>query len=186
MSQPASAEAPPPDSEVIAASVWRPEAFGLIFDRYAGSVLRFFTRRIGPDEAGALTGEVFRIAFERRAAFRSEAVCALPWLYGIAANQVRNFRRSQARRLRAMAGSLAGNEAGHPHDGLDARLMLPRMAALIDQLAEEEREALLLFALEELSYAEIAAALQTPLGTVRSRISRARARLRALIEGVSR
>src|SRR5206468_1602058 len=65
---------------------------------------------------------------------------------------------------------------------LDARLLFPRVADAIEALPDDEREALLLFAWEELSYQGVAEALELPIGTVRSRLNRARARLRELLE----
>ena len=65
---------------------------------------------------------------------------------------------------------------------LDARVLFPRVADAIESLPDGEREALLLFAWEELSYQSVAEALELPIGTVRSRLSRARAHLRELLE----
>ena len=65
---------------------------------------------------------------------------------------------------------------------LDARVLFPRVADAIESLPDGEREALLLFAWEELSYQSVAEALELPIGTVRSRLNRARARLRELLE----
>ena len=65
---------------------------------------------------------------------------------------------------------------------LDARLLFPRVADAIEALPDGEREALLLFAWEDLSYQSVAEALELPIGTVRSRLNRARAHLRELLE----
>jgi RNA polymerase sigma-70 factor (ECF subfamily) len=65
---------------------------------------------------------------------------------------------------------------------LDARLLFPRVADAIEALPDGEREALLLFAWEDLSYQGVAEALDLPIGTVRSRLNRARAHLRELFE----
>jgi RNA polymerase sigma factor (sigma-70 family) len=94
-------------------------------------------------------------------------------------------RRGEARRLRANARMAAGQAAADGRAstaGLDARVLFPRVAAAIESLPDGEREALLLFAWEELSYQHVAEALELPIGTVRSRLSRARARLRELLE----
>ena len=173
---------PESDAELITASLYRPEAFGQIFDRHAEPLLRFFVRRVGPAEAGGLVGDVFRIAFERRSAYDRGHSSAGPWLYGIGSNLLRTRRRSQARGLRAAPMLLAASERHRAEEGLlNARLVLPKVADAIDALPEGDRVALLLFALEELGYAEIATALEIPVGTVRSRISRARRKLRELI-----
>jgi RNA polymerase sigma-70 factor (ECF subfamily) len=65
---------------------------------------------------------------------------------------------------------------------LDARVLFPRVADAIEALPDGEREALLLFVWEDLSYQSVAEALELPIGTVRSRLNRARARLRELLE----
>jgi RNA polymerase sigma-70 factor (ECF subfamily) len=131
-----------------------------------------------------MVGELFRIAFERRKTFDASRVGALPWLYGIGSNLLRKHRRGEARRLRASA-RLAADEAVDRRASarsLDARLLYPRVADAIEALPDGEREALLLFAWEDLSYQSVAEALDLPIGTVRSRLNRARAQLRELLE----
>jgi RNA polymerase sigma-70 factor (ECF subfamily) len=78
------------------------------------------------------------------------------------------------------AGEAADRRAGPVE--LDARLLFPRVADAIEALPDGEREALLLVAWEDLSYQSVAEALELPIGTVRSRLNRARAQLRALLE----
>jgi RNA polymerase sigma factor (sigma-70 family) len=175
----------PSDAEVIGRSLAEPEAFGLIYDRHAATLLRFLGRRAGAKVADGLVGELFRIAFERRRTFDASRASALPWLYGIGSNLLLKHRRSEARRLRASARVAAAREVADGRAGaaaLDARLLFPRVADAIEALPDDEREALLLFAWEELSYQHMAEALELPIGTVRSRLNRARARLRELLE----
>jgi|SRR5918996_1363971 RNA polymerase sigma-70 factor (ECF subfamily) len=176
---------PPSDAEVIGRSLVEPEAFGFIYDRHAATVLRFLGRRAGAAVAEGLVGELFRIAFERRKTFDAARASALPWLYGIGSNLLRKHRRGEARRLRASAQMAAAREAADRRAGaaaLDARLIFPRVADAIEALPDGEREALLLFAWEDLSYQSVADALELPIGTVRSRLNRARAHLRELLE----
>src|ERR1700756_3257174 len=117
---------PPSDAEVIGQSLGEPEAFGLIYDRHAATVLRFLGRRVGAEVAEGLLGELFRVAFERRKTFDASRASALPWLYGIGANLLLKHRRAEARWLRASARMAAGPA---PTDGrasaaaLDARLL---------------------------------------------------------------
>jgi RNA polymerase sigma-70 factor (ECF subfamily) len=175
---------PPSDAEVIGRSLGEPEAFGLIYDRHAATLLRFLGRRAGARVAEGLLGELFRIAFERRKTFDASRGGALPWLYGIGSNLLLKHRRGEARRLRASARMASEREAADGRAGaaaLDARLLFPRVADAIEALPDDERETLLLFAWEELSYHEVAEALELPIGTVRSRLNRARARLRELL-----
>ena len=175
----------PSDAEVIGRSLGEPEAFGLIYDRHAATVLRFLGRRAGAQVAEGLVGELFRIAFERRKTFDAPRASALPWLYGIGSNLLLKHRRGEARRLRASARMAAGHEAAAARASaaaLDAHMLFPRVADAIEALPDGEREALLLFAWEDLSYQTVAEALELPIGTVRSRLNRARARLRELLE----
>jgi RNA polymerase sigma factor (sigma-70 family) len=175
----------PSDAEVIGRSLGEPEAFGLIYDRHAPALLRFLGRRVGARLAEDLLGELFRVAFERRKTFDASRASALPWLYGIGSNVLLKHRRNEARRLRASARmATAGGPATRRASvaALDARLLFPRVADAIESLPDPEREALLLFAWEELPYESVAEALDLPIGTVRSRLNRARARLRELLE----
>jgi RNA polymerase sigma-70 factor, ECF subfamily len=183
------------DGAVIAASLETPGAFGVIFDRHGSTLLRFLARRVDPAEAEDLLGDVFRIAFERRSAFERDRDSARPWLYGIAANLVAKHYRSEARRLRAMARASAlrasaarlldDDPAERAVASADAGALWPRVVDAIGALPEAERQVLLLFAWEELSYDEIAQALGVPAGTVRSRLSRGRARLAELTHDAS-
>jgi RNA polymerase sigma factor (sigma-70 family) len=173
------------DAEVIGRSLSEPETFGLIYDRHAPALLRFLGRRAGAKVAEGLVGELFRIAFERRRTFEASRASALPWLYGIGSNLLLKHRRASARRLRASARMATGGEAVEGRasaTAVDARLLFPRVADAIEALPDGEREALLLFAWEDLPYQSVAEALELPIGTVRSRLNRARARLRELLE----
>jgi RNA polymerase sigma-70 factor (ECF subfamily) len=173
------------DAEVIGRSLGEPEAFGLIYDRHAATLLRFLGRRAGARVAEGLCGELFRIAFERRRTFDASRPSALPWLYGIGANLLLKHRRGEARRLRASARMAAARERPDGRASaaaVEARLLFPRVADAIEALPDDEREALLLFAWEALPYQSVAEALELPIGTVRSRLNRARGRLRELLE----
>jgi RNA polymerase sigma-70 factor (ECF subfamily) len=173
------------DAMVISASIGDPERFGALFDRHATVLFRYLARRVSGDEADLLLGEVFRVAFERRETYDCERPNARPWLYGIATNLLAHHRRSEARRLHATARLLTDRApCADPTDqvdsAIDAANFWPVVAHHVAQLPDLERDALLLFVWEDLSYEEIAAALDVPVGTVRSRLNRARLRLREL------
>jgi RNA polymerase sigma factor (sigma-70 family) len=166
----------PPDVDCVARSLSEPNAFELIFDRHYGSVHRYLHRRAGRDLADELAAETFALAFERRASCRATST-VLPWLYGIATNLLRHRRRAEIRQLRAYARSgvdrwaayedeAAGRVDGSPYDG--------RLARALAAMRPRERDALLLYALADLSYEEIACALEVPVGTVRTWLHRAR------------
>ena len=69
---------PPSDAEVVGRSLAEPEAFGLIYDRHAATLLRFLGRRVGAKDAEGLAGELFRISFEQRKTFDASRESALP------------------------------------------------------------------------------------------------------------
>jgi RNA polymerase sigma factor (sigma-70 family) len=174
------------DAEVIAASVASPAAFSELFDRHATTMFRYFVRRVGPDDADSLLGELFRIAFEKRATFDRGRGEARPWLYGIASNLLARHRHREGRRLDATARLMNTSEAAPDvFSDVDARVDAARrwtdVAAAIADLPQEERDTLLLFAWESMSYEQISSALDVPIGTVRSRLNRARGRLRELV-----
>jgi RNA polymerase sigma factor (sigma-70 family) len=164
------------DADVIAESLGRPQAFATIYDRHFDIVHGYLARRAGTDGADDLAATTFVIAFERRATFRPEAgVSARPWLFGIATNLMRNEWRAERRALAAittLAGAAPAAESASEPAGLGEAL------AALDA---DHRDVLLLYAWEGFSYQEIAAALGIKVGTVRSRLSRARARLRPLL-----
>jgi RNA polymerase sigma-70 factor (ECF subfamily) len=167
------------DSELISASLVEPEAFVGIFDRHVDAISRYVARRMGAELTGELTSEVFTTAFARRDRYDLAQQHAIPWLYGIASNLMRRHRRTERRRLRAYA-----------RGGVDRGVVLedsppsdPDVAAALMSLSTFDREVLLLFAWADLSYEQIASALSVPVGTVRSRLHRARRELRAALSG---
>ena len=178
------------DGELIEESLRDVDRFGEIFDRHALSIFRFLARRIGPDEAGDVLGEVFLAAFEARPRFDQRHSTALPWLYGIASRLLGKHYRRLASELGALERAAAQADAwDHAEDvsaAADAQIELRAMAKVIEELPAGEREALLLYAWEDLTYGEIAAALGIPVGTVRSRLNRVRQRLRAATDEVDR
>ncbi len=168
------------DSSVIARSVEDPDAFGEIFHRYAGAVHRYAARRAGDAVADDVTSETFLIAFERRSRFDPTREDARPWLFGIATNLIHRHRIAQARVLRSMERSpFEPSTSDHPDEALDAQREVARLAKAIRRLSAADRDCLLLFAWAELSYDEIAEALSIPIGTVKSRLNRARRSIRA-------
>lgn len=177
------------DAEILARASTEPELFGILFDRHFATIHRYLERRIGRDGADELAAEVFRIAFERRARFRALHESALPWLYGLATNLTLKRWRGERRHLRALArASNEWRDVLDDVDGADERVAAQALGGrLLDALAslhERDRDVLVLVVWEELSYEEIAAALDIPVGTVRSRLNRARRTLRELLTDI--
>jgi len=175
----------PTDADLIAASLTDPARFALIFDRHYDAIHRYLARRLGGALAEDLTATVFLKAFESRHRFRPSASSAAPWLYGIASNVLRRHGRTELRRLRAYArlrhGESAELDTGAVADRADAASAAPRVYLALAALQEAERTTLLLVAWEDLTYEEVAVSLDIPVGTVRSRLHRARGRLRELL-----
>ncbi len=164
------------DAELIAASVTRPDAFRAVFERHYDVILRYCRRRVGGD-GDDLASEVFLRAFDRRDRYDLERADARPWLFGIATNLVAGARRSETRRLRAFA-RLGRDPQEWSADQANARVDAARQSSVLAEavrsLGRGDRDVLLLRAWGDLSYDEIAEALAIPLGTVRSRLNRAR------------
>jgi RNA polymerase sigma factor (sigma-70 family) len=169
------------DGDVIAASLTDPDRFTEIFERHFDAIYAFTARRLGREVADDVGATVFVEAFAARTRFESDRPDARPWLYGIATNLVHRHRRTEGRRLRAYArsGAPSPSEPIDLEQRLDAEALGPQLATALSALAEADRDALLLFAWAGLSYEDIATATEVPIGTVRSRIHRARHRLRA-------
>jgi RNA polymerase sigma factor (sigma-70 family) len=175
------------DAAVIAASLATPACFGTIFDRHATVLHRYLVRRLGPDDADGMVADVFRIAFEKRAAYDFDRPTARPWLYGIATNVLAKHRRSEGRRIHATARVVARqppplDEAELVSGAVDAADQWQRVAVALTRLPATERDVLLLHVWEGLPYEDVAAAVGIPVGTVRSRLNRARRRLRELTQ----
>lgn len=158
-----------------------PEDFGLVFDRYFVAIHGYLARRLGRSQADDLAGEVFRTAYVNFAKFNPQMGEVRPWLYGIAHNMVRRHLRDGERAERAwarLAVPVPLDQFEMSDERLDAWQQTSILQAALDDLHPGDREALILFAVEGLSYGEVAEVMSTPIGTVRSRIHRARSRVR--------
>lgn len=172
------------DADVIAASRQDPERFALIFDRYFDAIHRYLRRRVGRASADDLTAEAFVIAFRRRESYDVARSDAGPWLFGIAANLVRRHSRKERRELRAYARTGVDpiqDEIADAESRIDSVAAGRQLADALASLSRDDREVLLLYAWADLSYQEIADGLAIPLGTVRSRLARARRKVRELL-----
>jgi RNA polymerase sigma-70 factor (ECF subfamily) len=171
------------DAAFIRASRLDPAAFGVVFDRHWIRIHRYCVVRAGPPGED-VAAETFRVAFDRRSGYDGREDAA-PWLYGIATNLLRTWFRSVSRRDRALRrspGEAAGDDLEDALERAEAERLGPELAAVLGRLTDEERDALLLHACAELTYDQIARATGVPIGTVRSRLHRARTRVRTHLE----
>jgi RNA polymerase sigma factor (sigma-70 family) len=177
-----------PDAAILAASVADPQAFAALFERHFTIIHRWLHRRVGPPLAEDLAAETFTRAFDRSATFDATVSAdARPWLFGIASNLVHDHRRTELRRLRALARAErwepgADDVAAGAVARADAAALGPAVAAALADLRAPERDVLLLVAWAGLEYDEVARATGVPIGTVRSRLHRARRRLRDALD----
>jgi len=153
-----------------------------LYDSYARDLHRYLARRLDPVVADDLVAETFLVAWEQRARYDPDRGTARAWLYGIATNLSRRHARTEASTLRAMARD-AGRAVVEPEDAasadrVDAGRAARALAAGLTALRPAERDVLLLVAWAALRPVEIAAALELDVGTVRTRLHRARTRLR--------
>jgi len=163
------------DAELLRRSISQPEVFGELYSRHGLVVRRYVVSRVGVASGEDLASEVFIRAFRGRAKCRAENDNALPWLLGVANHVISDHRRVEQRRLAALELSARQKEvAAGPDVGLE-----PELVRALRRLAATDRDTLLLMVWGELSRDEVAAALEVPVGTVDSRISRARKRLAA-------
>jgi RNA polymerase sigma factor (sigma-70 family) len=178
------------DAAIIGQSVADSQSFSLIVERHATSVFRYLASRVDRTISEDLLADVFEVAFETRRRYDPRYENALPWLLGIANNQVRHHRRSQMRHAsmvrRVTQLQRRGNETSEAIDAvatsaeLNDEMQCVRRA--LAALNDRHRQVLVLSAGLGLSYEDIAQALDIRIGTVRSRLSRARQRLRELLE----
>lgn len=159
-------------------------AFGEVFDAYARSVYNHAFRLTGDwSTAEDIVSLTFLEAWRLRGRLDAEGGSPRPWLLGIATNVARNTRRATRRHAAAVARlprpesvrDFADEVAGQ----LDDAAYLKAVRAAVDRLRRPEREVLALCAWGGLDYAAAAEALGIPVGTVRSRLSRARTKLAA-------
>jgi RNA polymerase sigma factor (sigma-70 family) len=170
------------DAAVMQRSRHEPEQFTVVFRRHAPYIRRYVLRRLGQDAADDIVAETFALAFRQRDSYDLSRADARPWLYGIATNLIGRHRLAETRQYRALARTgvdpVTESFTDRVDDRVSANAASRRLAAALARLSKELRDTLLLVAWGDLSYEETATALGVPVGTVRSRVSRARSKLR--------
>ena len=172
------------DAQIIQRSIDHPALFEEIFERHYEIVRAYAQRRIGMDDGEEIAAATFEQAFMQRGRFDIEtSVTARPWLIGIANNLVRSHLRHAGVERRHLPISIAASQTeSEPNlDAIDAQRRIPDINAALSELSDQDRETFLLVVLGELSYADVAGIVGVPVGTVRSRVNRARGVLRELL-----
>lgn len=176
------------DAELIAASLDDPDRFSVIYRRHRDDLFRFVARRVGSDRAADLTADVFLLAFQHRGRFDTARSTCRPWLFGIAVNVVGDELRKYQRRARLFPHASSVIRPEDPFAQVDDRIraeaLSEAMERALESLGKWERELFLLYVFGELTYPEIAETVGIPVGTVRSRVSRIRAKLRRQVPEV--
>ena len=175
------------DSEIISASTGRPAAFAELYERHAAMVYRYAARRTDSGVADDIMSETFLVAFERRGAYDVTFDSALPWLLGIATTLIHKRSRLEARAWRGMlaehqAASVSVDQVERLGVRVDAEASVRRITSVLKRMRAGDRDVLLLYAWEGLTYEQIAVALDIPVGTVRSRLNRTRRSLRVALD----
>lgn len=172
------------DSQIIDWSLKDPDAFAELFHRHFGEIERYVARRVGPEAAEDIVAETFLVAFRRRDSYDCSRTDARPWLYGIATNMIRRHRRDEVRALRALERT--GVDPVMPEsftDRVDGQMSVSRLLApALARLNAGQRDVLLLTAWAGLTLDQIADVLDIPHGTARSRLNRARKKIRVALE----
>ncbi|MBO3749836.1 RNA polymerase sigma factor [Streptosporangiaceae bacterium NEAU-GS5] len=173
------------DAELIRRSLSRPDAFAALFDRHARELFRFAARRLGDSLADDIVSDTFLAAFGRRGKYDLARRDARPWLYGIAANLIGKHHRAEVRFYRALTRTGVDQVTETYTDRVEAKVTASavhrQLAAALAALSAGDRDVLLLIAWGDLGYDEVAQALGIPVGTVRSRLNRARKKTRAVL-----
>ena len=174
------------DATVIELSRAEPEHFTILFRRHEPHIRRYVTRRLGPGPAEDIVAETFLQAFRHRDRYDRTRPDARPWLYGIATNLIGRHRRAEIRLYRALARTGTDPVIEPFTDRVDDRVSAATtkrvLARALARLSADQRDTLLLVAWGGLTYEETAKALGVPVGTVRSRVNRARTKLRQTLE----
>ncbi|WP_243716660.1 RNA polymerase sigma factor [Actinomadura darangshiensis] len=173
------------DAALLAASVRDADRFTAVYDRYFADVHRYVAGRLGRQAADDVVAETFLAAFRRRAAFDPARGTVRPWLFGIATRLIAQHRRTETRRYRLLA-QVGPDRDPDGHDervatSVSAERLQPSLARALAALSRKDRDVVLLKALAQLTHEEIAEVLGIPYGTVGSRLSRARRKLRAAL-----
>lgn len=162
------------------------DEFGVLYDRYAAQLYRYAFQRAG-DAAQDIVADTFLAAFQQRATFDPDRGDVRPWLFGILTRKLARYHRAEKARYLAFARAAQPEAEANPDeriaDIVSATAMRAPLAAALARLSAGDRDVLLLVAWADCTYEEVAGVLDIPIGTVRSRLNRARRKVRQALGG---
>jgi RNA polymerase sigma factor (sigma-70 family) len=177
------------DTELLLASRADPATFVELYRRHAEDLLRYFARRtLDPEAAAELTAETFAEAFASRRNYRDTGVNGVAWVYGIARHQLSRFYRTGSieARARESVGMPVRDLPAEDYERIEELVDLaPIREALLEALAtlgDEQRDALQLRVIDELSYPDIASRLGCAEAAARQRVSRGLRRIAIVLQ----
>ena len=176
------------DAEALAASRADPTRFAALYDRHAAQLYRYAYQRVGAQTAEDAVADTFLAAFQQRESYDQDRADARPWLFGILTRKLARHHRTEQARYRALARSAAETVQDGPAERVAERVtagtVRAPLAKALRKLSDGDRDVLLLIAWCDFSYDEVAVALGIPVGTVRSRLNRARRKVRDALGGI--
>jgi RNA polymerase sigma-70 factor, ECF subfamily len=156
--------------------------FDAVYDTYAAMLYRYAVRRMGPEPAEDLVAETFAAAFTQWDDYDARRGEVRAWLFGILTRKIARHYRDESARLRMIAAMpappLAADVAERAAETASAAAARRELSEGLAGLRSGDRDVLLLVAWADLTYPEVAEILGVPVGTVRSRLHRARRILR--------
>ncbi|MFK4037119.1 RNA polymerase sigma factor [Nonomuraea wenchangensis] len=164
------------------------DRFAELFTQHGPGLKRYVIRRLGVEPADDIVAETFAQAFQHLESYDVARGDERSWLYGIATNLIGQHRRREIALYRALSRTGADPVVEPFTDDVERRVAAgaarQRLAKALAGLSRAHRDTLLLVMWAELTYEEAAAALGIPVGTVRSRMNRARSALRRALRGL--
>ncbi|MBU2645978.1 sigma-70 family RNA polymerase sigma factor [bacterium] len=150
------------------------QSFDQLTERYQDQVYRFILKHVPLEQAEDLAQETFISVYENLGQFKGDSKFST-WMYGIAINKIRNYlNRTPERRYRHDSVDILPERQSREASPLDRLEQIQQVKYLLDQLPQDLKEVIIFVSLEELSYEETAKAMNIPVGTVRSKVFRAR------------
>ena len=157
-------------------------AFNSMVDRYKDRLMNVIGRMLAShEEAEDIVQETFVRVYQHRQSFNFQH-CFSTWIYTIGLNLARNELRKRRRFKFFEISELQGNEKEFAVEAKVPSRLPEMLNEAVDTLPSKYREAFLLRDIEEMPYEEVAKVLDVPLGTVKSRVNRARLMLREKLQ----